>query len=141
MEDVLHSSYSYSIDGAAAGTPTSAARGGIFTDEMANHIHIASVFMGEGMELKWIKLWLELDCTRVNTSRGWLAKNPTHALVRKTPENVNKQKIITAANPETKEELLENYQASGVILLEGDINDHETLVNAIKQVDTVLCAA
>ncbi|CAI8588675.1 unnamed protein product [Vicia faba] len=69
------------------------------------------------------------------------AGNPTYALVRKTPVNVNKPKLVTAANPETKEELLENYQASGVILLEGDINDHETLVNSIKQVDTVICAA
>lgn len=27
------------------------------------------------------------------------------------------------------------------LTMQGDINDHETLVNAIKQVDTVICAA
>ncbi|XP_045817405.1 isoflavone reductase [Trifolium pratense] len=68
------------------------------------------------------------------------AGNPTYALVRNTPGNVNKPTLVEAANPETKEELIANYQSLGVILLEGDINDHETLVKAIKQVDTVICA-
>jgi len=51
------------------------------------------------------------------------AGNPTYALVRKTPGNVNKPKLITANNPETKEELIENYQP--VILLE--VSDFNSL--------------
>ncbi|GAU43149.1 hypothetical protein TSUD_246890 [Trifolium subterraneum] len=67
------------------------------------------------------------------------AGNPTYAFVRNTPGNVDKPRLVSAANPETKEELIHNYKSLGVILLEGDIYDHETLVNAIKQVDTVIC--
>ncbi|KAJ1415338.1 NmrA-like domain [Sesbania bispinosa] len=69
------------------------------------------------------------------------AGNPTYALVRKTEGNVNKPKLITAANPDTKEQLLESFKSSGVILLDGDMNDHESLLKAIKQVDVVICAA
>jgi len=57
------------------------------------------------------------------------AGNPTYALVRKTPGNVNKPKLITAANPETKEELIDNYQSLGVILLE--VSDFNMLNNFI----------
>ncbi|KAK4576851.1 hypothetical protein RGQ29_027407 [Quercus rubra] len=57
------------------------------------------------------------------------AGHPTFALVR---EN-------TASNPE-KSELIEIFKSSGVILLNGDIYHHESLVKAIKQVDVVICA-
>ncbi|XP_061342301.1 isoflavone reductase [Gastrolobium bilobum] len=67
--------------------------------------------------------------------------NPTYALVRKTTGPVNKPKLITAANPEDKEQLVESFKNSGVILVQGDINDHESLLKAIKQVDVVICAA
>lgn len=46
------------------------------------------------------------------------AGNPTFALVRKTNGPVNKPKLITAANPESKEQLLESYQNAGVTLVE-----------------------
>ncbi|RDX67383.1 Isoflavone reductase [Mucuna pruriens] len=69
------------------------------------------------------------------------AGNPTFVLVRKTPGSVNTVRLVTAANPETKEELIDNFKNSGVTLIQGDINDHESLVKAIKQVDVVICAA
>ncbi|MQK21458.1 NmrA family NAD(P)-binding protein, partial [Escherichia coli] len=71
------------------------------------------------------------------------AGHPTYVLVSKTTaaEIANKPKIITAANPETKQELLESFKNSGVILLNGSISEHESLVEAIKQVDVVICAA
>ncbi|KAL1316451.1 hypothetical protein HN51_068642 [Arachis hypogaea] len=69
------------------------------------------------------------------------AGHPTFALVRKNAAAIPKPTLITAANPESKEQLLESYQKSGVTLLEGDINDHASLVKAIKQVDVVICAA
>ncbi|MQL20631.1 hypothetical protein EI008_27055, partial [Escherichia coli] len=40
-----------------------------------------------------------------------------------------------------KQELLESFKNSGVILLNGSISEHESLVEAIKQVDVVICAA
>nr|QBF58800.1 isoflavone reductase [Lotus japonicus]BAF34847.1 isoflavone reductase homolog [Lotus japonicus] len=67
------------------------------------------------------------------------AGNPTYALVRKNSVTIEKPKLITAANPETKEELIDNFKSLGVILLEGDISDHESLVKAMKQVDIVIC--
>jgi hypothetical protein len=50
------------------------------------------------------------------------AGNPTYALVRNTPGNLDKPKLISAANPETKEELIANYQSLGVNLLEVSYN-------------------
>ncbi|MED6145913.1 hypothetical protein PIB30_029511 [Stylosanthes scabra] len=69
------------------------------------------------------------------------AGHPTYALVRKNAAALPKPTLITAANPDSKEQLLDSYQKSGVTLLEGDLNDHESLVKAIKQVDVVICAA
>lgn len=46
------------------------------------------------------------------------AGNPTYVLVRDTPENVNKPRLVTAANPETRDELLHNFQNSGVFLIQ-----------------------
>ncbi|KAK7406729.1 hypothetical protein VNO78_08359 [Psophocarpus tetragonolobus] len=68
------------------------------------------------------------------------AGNPTYALVRDTPASVNKPRLVTAANPETREELLESFQNSGVILIQGDTNDRESLIKALKQVDVVICS-
>ncbi|KAG5061042.1 hypothetical protein AAZX31_01G159700 [Glycine max] len=68
------------------------------------------------------------------------AGNPTFILVRDTPASVNKPRLVTAANPETREELIQSFQNSGVTLIQGDMNDHESLVNAIKQVDVVICS-
>ncbi|XP_071731336.1 isoflavone reductase homolog A622-like [Rutidosis leptorrhynchoides] len=53
--------------------------------------------------------------------------HPTFVLVRET----------TTKQPE-KSKLLDNFKSFGVTLLIGDINDHESLVNAIKQVDVVI---
>ena len=53
--------------------------------------------------------------------------HPTFALVRES----------TASNPD-KANLIEGFKASGVTLLYGDLNDHESLVKAIKQVDVVI---
>ncbi|XP_027360650.1 isoflavone reductase-like [Abrus precatorius] len=69
------------------------------------------------------------------------AGNPTFALVRNTPGSASTVRLVTAANPENKEELIQSFKNSGVTLLVGDINDHQSLVNAIKQVDVVICAA
>ncbi|KAK7406727.1 hypothetical protein VNO78_08357 [Psophocarpus tetragonolobus] len=55
------------------------------------------------------------------------AGHPTFALVRET----------TLSHPE-KSKLIETFKTSGVTLLYGDINDHESLVKAIKQVDVVI---
>ena len=44
--------------------------------------------------------------------------HPTFALVRKTTSNAPKPRLITAANPDSKEHLLESFQSSGVTLLE-----------------------
>ncbi|KAK8471783.1 hypothetical protein PHAVU_002G032866 [Phaseolus vulgaris] len=68
------------------------------------------------------------------------AGNPTYVLVRDTPPTVNKPRLVTAANPETREELLQNYKNSGAFLIQGDMNDHQSLVNAMKQVDVVICS-
>ncbi|KAL5168584.1 Isoflavone reductase [Glycine soja] len=68
------------------------------------------------------------------------AGNPTFVLVRNTPGSNNRVNLVKAANPETKEELIESFKNSGVNLIQGDMNDHESLVNAIKQVDVVICA-
>ncbi|QCD91046.1 isoflavone reductase-like [Vigna unguiculata] len=68
------------------------------------------------------------------------AGNPTYVLVRDTPSTVNKPRLVTAANPETRDELLQNFQNAGVFLIQGDMNDHQSLVNAIKQVDVVICS-
>jgi len=46
------------------------------------------------------------------------AGNPTYVLVRDTPPTVNKPRLVTAANPETREELLQNFQNSGVFLIQ-----------------------
>ncbi|KAL2668544.1 hypothetical protein AAZX31_01G159900 [Glycine max] len=55
------------------------------------------------------------------------AGHPTFALVRET----------TLSHPE-KSKLIESFKSSGVTLLYGDVNDHESLVKAIKQVDVVI---
>ncbi|KAL2348539.1 hypothetical protein Fmac_002541 [Flemingia macrophylla] len=67
------------------------------------------------------------------------AGNPTYILVRNTPGDNNKISLVKSANPETKEELIENFKNSGVIIIEGDMMDHKTLVKALKQVDIVIC--
>nr|XP_010906353.3 LOW QUALITY PROTEIN: isoflavone reductase-like protein [Elaeis guineensis] len=53
--------------------------------------------------------------------------HPTFALVRDT----------TPSDP-AKAQLLETFKNSGVTLLKGDLNDHGSLVEAIKQVDVVI---
>ncbi|KAF6162050.1 hypothetical protein GIB67_002639 [Kingdonia uniflora] len=55
--------------------------------------------------------------------------HPTFALVRE----------CTVSDP-VKGKLIESYKNSGVTLLYGDLYDHESLVNAIKQVDVVISA-
>ncbi|RDX66117.1 hypothetical protein CR513_55152, partial [Mucuna pruriens] len=55
------------------------------------------------------------------------AGHPTFALVRKS----------TVSHPE-KSKLIESFKTSGVTLLYGDLTDHESLVEAIKQVDVVI---
>ncbi|WCJ35199.1 hypothetical protein M5689_016465 [Euphorbia peplus] len=55
------------------------------------------------------------------------AGHPTFVLVRET----------TSLDP-TKAKLLEKFTGLGVTLLQGDLNKHESLVNAIKQVDVVI---
>ncbi|CAK9858604.1 unnamed protein product [Sphagnum jensenii] len=54
--------------------------------------------------------------------------HPTFALVRPT----------TAGPHSSKKELIDSFKASGITILEGDINDHESLVAALKQVDVVI---
>ncbi|XP_068637981.1 phenylcoumaran benzylic ether reductase Betv6-like isoform X2 [Aristolochia californica] len=55
------------------------------------------------------------------------AGNPTFALVRDTaPTDPQKAKI------------LDSFENAGVTLLKGDLNNHESLVEAIKQVDVVI---
>ncbi|KAL5538615.1 hypothetical protein UlMin_043100, partial [Ulmus minor] len=56
------------------------------------------------------------------------AGHPTFALVRET----------TAASSPEKAELIESFKSSGVTLLYGDLNNHESLVKAIKNVDIVI---
>ncbi|KAJ0989068.1 hypothetical protein J5N97_007424 [Dioscorea zingiberensis] len=53
--------------------------------------------------------------------------HPTFALVRSA----------TASDP-AKAELLSGFKSAGVSLLHGDLNDHESLVRALKQVDVVI---
>lgn len=53
--------------------------------------------------------------------------HPTFALVRES----------TASVP-SKADLLDSFKSSGVTLLYGDVNDHESLVRAIKLVDVVI---
>ncbi|KAF8405247.1 hypothetical protein HHK36_010148 [Tetracentron sinense] len=53
--------------------------------------------------------------------------HPTFALVRES----------TVSDP-VKGKLIESFKNSGVILLHGDLYDHESLVKAIKQVDVVI---
>nr|XP_043635551.1 eugenol synthase 1-like [Erigeron canadensis] len=57
------------------------------------------------------------------------AGHPTFALVRES----------TVADP-VKGALVETFKKSGVSLVYGDLNDHESLVKAIKQVDVVISA-
>ncbi|KAJ3686810.1 hypothetical protein LUZ61_015974 [Rhynchospora tenuis] len=54
---------------------------------------------------------------------------PTYALVRDT-----------SPSDTAKAQTLQNFKESGVILLQGDIYDHESLVKAIKTVDVVISA-
>ncbi|KAK6115329.1 hypothetical protein DH2020_007598 [Rehmannia glutinosa] len=53
--------------------------------------------------------------------------HPTFALIRET----------TISDP-AKIKLIEGFKNSGVTILKGDLNDHESLVKAIKQVDVVI---
>lgn len=55
------------------------------------------------------------------------AGHPTFALVRES----------TVTDP-VKGKLVESFKNSGVTLVYGDLNDHESLVKAIKQVDVVI---
>ncbi|CAI9780545.1 unnamed protein product [Fraxinus pennsylvanica] len=55
--------------------------------------------------------------------------HPTFVLVRET----------TASDPK-KSEIIQNFKNLGVSLVYGDIYNHESLVNAIKQVDVVISA-
>ncbi|KAI3807319.1 hypothetical protein L1987_23245 [Smallanthus sonchifolius] len=55
------------------------------------------------------------------------AGHPTFALVRES----------TVADP-LKGQLLDSFKNSGVTFVHGDLNDHESLVKAIKQVDVVI---
>ncbi|GLT73430.1 hypothetical protein SLA2020_452910 [Shorea laevis] len=55
------------------------------------------------------------------------AGHPTFALVRES----------TASNPE-KSQVIESFKSSGVTILYGDINNHDSLLKAIKQVDIVI---
>ncbi|XP_043688429.1 phenylcoumaran benzylic ether reductase Pyrc5-like [Telopea speciosissima] len=55
--------------------------------------------------------------------------HPTFALLRET----------TAASGTERGNLLESFTKSGVSFLQGDLNDHGSLVKAIKQVDVVIC--
>jgi uncharacterized protein YbjT (DUF2867 family) len=55
------------------------------------------------------------------------AGNPTFALIRAS----------TLASPAKAQEL-DGLKSVGVTLLTGDLNDHESLVNAVKQVDVVI---
>jgi len=57
------------------------------------------------------------------------AGHPTFALVRES----------TLSHPD-KSKLIESFKSHGVTLLYGDLNDHESLVKAIKQVDVVISA-
>ncbi|XP_059647663.1 phenylcoumaran benzylic ether reductase Pyrc5-like [Cornus florida] len=55
------------------------------------------------------------------------AGHPTFALIRES----------TVSSP-TKSKIIESFKNSGVALIQGDLNNHESLVNAIKQVDVVI---
>ncbi|TKY68702.1 Isoflavone reductase [Spatholobus suberectus] len=68
------------------------------------------------------------------------AGNPTFVLVRNHPGSIRDVRLVRAANPETKEELIESFKNSGVTLIQGDMDDHESLVKAMRQVDVVICA-
>ncbi|XP_061353249.1 phenylcoumaran benzylic ether reductase POP1-like [Gastrolobium bilobum] len=57
------------------------------------------------------------------------AGHPTYLLVRESP----------ISNP-VKATMIEKFKSLGVNLVLGDINDHESLVKAIKQVDVVISA-
>ena len=46
------------------------------------------------------------------------AGNPTFVLVRNTPGSNNRVNLVKAANPETKEELIESFKNSGVKLIQ-----------------------
>ena len=46
------------------------------------------------------------------------AGNPTFVLVRNTPGSNNRVNLVKAANPETKEELIESFKNSGVNLIQ-----------------------
>ncbi|XP_061346008.1 phenylcoumaran benzylic ether reductase POP1-like isoform X2 [Gastrolobium bilobum] len=58
-----------------------------------------------------------------------MAGHPTYLLVRESP----------ISNP-VKATMIEKFKNLGVKLVLGDINDHESLVKAIKQVDVVISA-
>ncbi|WJZ83670.1 hypothetical protein VitviT2T_003333 [Vitis vinifera] len=53
--------------------------------------------------------------------------HPTFALVRDT----------TLSDP-TKSQIIKSFKSSGVTLVHGDLNDHQSLVKAIKEVDVVI---
>ncbi|CAJ1930187.1 unnamed protein product [Sphenostylis stenocarpa] len=55
------------------------------------------------------------------------AGHPTFVLVRES----------TVSHPE-KSKLIDTFKSSGVTLLYGDLNDHESLVKAVKEVDVVI---
>ncbi|CAJ1930190.1 unnamed protein product [Sphenostylis stenocarpa] len=55
------------------------------------------------------------------------AGHPTFVLVRES----------TVSHPE-KSKLIDSFKSSGVTLLYGDLNDHESLVKAVKEVDVVI---
>ncbi|KAG5543186.1 hypothetical protein RHGRI_016062 [Rhododendron griersonianum] len=57
------------------------------------------------------------------------SSHPTFALVRES----------TVSDP-AKAKLIDSFKSSGVTLLHGDLNDYESLVKAIKQVDVVISA-
>jgi len=59
------------------------------------------------------------------------AGNPTYVLVRDTPPTVNKPRLVTAANPETREELLQNFQNSGVFLIQVPSSLHLNIIFTI----------
>ncbi|XP_043690187.1 phenylcoumaran benzylic ether reductase POP1-like [Telopea speciosissima] len=55
--------------------------------------------------------------------------HPTFALLRDTE---------AVSGTDEKSKLLQSFKNSGVTFLQGDLNDHESLVKAIKQVDVVI---
>ncbi|KAG2313342.1 hypothetical protein Bca52824_024899 [Brassica carinata] len=56
------------------------------------------------------------------------AGHATFALVREA-----------ALSDAAKSKIIQNFKDLGVTILQGDLNDHESLVKAMKQVDVVIC--